>query len=644
MTVRLSHRVAENDLSTKSTAHGAVAHAFAALLCLALNTGVNVQARPQVTRSASVDPLSTRALAPVASSNQGGGHVSSSNVNLFSNVALNEFPAPIPSSANDVWGYVSPSGREYAIIGLSNSTAFVEVTDPSNPVIVGKIPDAFSIWSDMRTYGEYAYNANEGSGGLQTINLTQIDAGIVSLVGSLTQNGLQTSHTLAVNEESGFLYLCGSNLGPGGFGGDLVPLSLANPAAPAFVPASASSRSYVHAALVMNYHTGAWAGKEIAFCFCGRNGLKIVDVTTKTAMTILGSLNYPNRRYTHQGWLSDDRKYLFIDDELDEAELPNVNTTTTYVIDVQDLANPTFVTSFTNGLHAIDHNLMVRGNYLYEANYTTGLRIWNIQDVTCAREVGWYDTYQPDDLQSFEGAWGVYSLLPSGTVLVSDQSFGLFVLDPSPAVSQVCPAPVALAAESTPIAKNRYISIAAANVCDEVALKVTVLDLPPPFEAFEGEERWVGEPETVFGSSAPPGGLNVASLECAPHYRRWSSLGTIHVSGDALIPGGSYEVRAVGLPCGGPGGTESAPLAVLTVSQFGDVGTSSGGPPNNSVSFQDISAIVATFSLAATAPMIPRADLYPNIPDRIVNFLDVSASVGAFQGKPYPFAGPSSCP
>lgn len=614
------------------------------LLFAAIVGGATAQERTPAARRLSARPFAEIGTPPVALGDGGHGF-GSSNVNFLSRVALTDFPPPLPDSANDVWGYVSPSGREYALFGLYNSTAFVEVTNPASPVIVAKIPDANSIWSDIRSYQQHAYNCNESGGGLQTFDLTQIDAGVVTLLGSLTQNGLQTSHTLAVNEESGFLYLCGSNLAPGGFGGDLVPLSLANPAAPAFVPASAASRSYVHAALVVNYDTGPWAGKEIAFCFCGRNGLRIVDVTTKSSMTILGSLQYPNQRYTHQGWLSEDRKYLFIDDELDERELPNVNTTTTYVIDVQDLATPTFVTTFTNGMPAVDHNLMVRGNYLYEANYTSGLRIWNIQDVTCAREVGWFDTYPSDDTQQFEGAWGVYSLLPSGNILVSDISFGLFVLDPSPAVSQACLAPAPLVAESSPTLKNRYISLRTANTCDEAALKVTFFDLPPPFTAFEGEERWIGEPELVIGPATPPGGLNVAPLDCAPNYRRWSSSGTLHVYSDAFVPGGTYEVRAVGLPCGGPDGPESAPLAVLTVPLFGDVvGSASGAPPNNVVNFQDVSGIVQAFLGNPNAPILPRADLNPSVPDRIVNFLDIATAVGAFQGKPYPFAGPSTCP
>ena len=58
------------------------------------------------------------------------------NVVLRSHVPLPDFGA---SFAEDCWGYVSDSGREYAIIGLSNGTGFVEITDPDNPVIVSVV-------------------------------------------------------------------------------------------------------------------------------------------------------------------------------------------------------------------------------------------------------------------------------------------------------------------------------------------------------------------------------------------------------------------------------------------------------------------------------------------------------------------------
>ena len=101
---------------------------------------------------------------------------------------------------------------------------------------------------------------------------------------------------------------------------------------------------------------------------------------------------------------------------------------------VNNLNNPQLDTTFTNGLASIDHNMMVRNDYVYQANYSSGLRIWDANNINNIQEVGFFDTRPENDATNFEGAWGVSSLLPSGIVVVSDRQRGLFVLDPSGAV------------------------------------------------------------------------------------------------------------------------------------------------------------------------------------------------------------------
>ena len=44
-------------------------------------------------------------------------------------------------SGNDVWGWTdSTTGKEYAIIGLSNGTSFVDISDPAAPLFLGRLP------------------------------------------------------------------------------------------------------------------------------------------------------------------------------------------------------------------------------------------------------------------------------------------------------------------------------------------------------------------------------------------------------------------------------------------------------------------------------------------------------------------------
>ncbi len=359
-----------------------------------------------------------------------GDEFDAMGVKLLDRVPLTAFDSG-STRANDVWGYVSPGGREYAIIGLTQGTGFVDVTDPTESVVIADISDAASTWSDMATFGEYAYNVNESGGGIQIIDLTRIDDGIVELVGS-ADGGVTTAHNIFVNANSGFAYACDTNLGLG-----FVVFDLTDPAAPRRAgqwnePTSPNqARSQAHDIFVVSYdecpHVDR-AGQpcEIAFAFSGGAGVKIIDVTDKDAIVTLSTHIYPTVAFCHQGWLTPDKRFLLFGDEFDERafNLP----ATTYVVDIQDLANPFEVASFSTGLCTIDHNLMVTGDLAFEANYTSGLRVFDIKDVTLAHEVALFDTHPGGSDLGFDGAWGVYSDLPSGTILVSDMQRGLFVL------------------------------------------------------------------------------------------------------------------------------------------------------------------------------------------------------------------------
>jgi choice-of-anchor B domain-containing protein len=553
--------------------------------------------------------------------------------------------------ANDVWGYVSPSGREYGILGLRVGTGVVDVTDPDAPVIVGAIPDASSIWSDMKTYQQYMYNSNESGGGIQVISMANVDPPTrqISLVRSITQNGLQTSHTLALNEESGYLYLAGSNLG----GGRLVALSLLDPSNPVIV-GQAVTGVYVHAAQVVSYRTGPYAGREIAFCYCGSQGLKILDVTNKANMFTMGSLVYPNTTYCHQGWLTADRRHVLINDELDEVNLPNVNTTTTYIINVEDLANPQFVRTFTNGLGTVDHNLMIRNyntptglsSFVFEANYASGLRVYDINDLANVTEVGYVDSYPANNGFSMNGAWGVYSLLPSGMILLADMQAGLLVVDPSPAVPDDCALSSPPQAEAFVFPKNRYLSITPTNAGVQTAIRVVLSDLPPPFEAYEGSVRWLESPESVVDSVNPVTTFKRSRLSCDPVFHDFGSEGPITISDHEIVPGGSYQLQQVTNGCDvGIESNYSAALVVSTAVQWGDLmGEGPDDPPNGDTNFIDIAGLVDKFRNLPTAPGMAKADLSPSQPDGILDFTDISACVNAFRGFGYPYSGPISCP
>ncbi|HEV8112679.1 MAG TPA: choice-of-anchor B family protein [Planctomycetota bacterium] len=352
-----------------------------------------------------------------------------SNVTLLSWLTLPDMGVPAGGNGNSCFGYTSPSGREYAIIGLSTGTAFVEVTQPGNPVIVGVIAGPQSLWRDMRTFSHYSYSVSEGGGGVQVVDLANIDNGVVSLVNTINDDGNSATHTLAINPTSGYLYRSGGGSVSQGLRIYNLNANAANP------PRVGSwNDRYSHEASIFNFTTGPAAGRELAFVCGGLNqgfsstGLHIVDVTNKAAPTTLQFVAYANAGYCHQCWPSSDMHYLYLDDELDDQDFGI--TCQTRVFDISNPLAVSFVTTFTNGNTSIDHNQYTKGTTIYQSNYRSGLRVKSTSNPgtpTAPVEVAYFDTWPEDDDTQFNSLWNNYPYFQSGVIIGSDIEKGLFV-------------------------------------------------------------------------------------------------------------------------------------------------------------------------------------------------------------------------
>ncbi len=352
-----------------------------------------------------------------------------SGIEFLSQIPPGGFGSPAATAGSSNWGYTSPGGREYVIQGLNNKTAFVDITNPTAPVIAGLITHPTSPWNEMKTKGTYCYNVNESGGGMQVIDLANIDATSgtrVSLVRSITSNGLTTAHTVTVNPDSNYVYLNGSNVT--GSGGTLVAFSLADPANPVLAGVWQGG-PYVHDSQVVTYTSGPQAGREIAYACCGGAGLYVVDVTDKSNMTVLASRTYAGLQYCHQAWLSEDRQFLYVNDELD-GPAQGVPSGLTRVFNVADPANPILVSSFTSAVPgAIDHNIYIRGNLQFQSNYTSGLRVFDMStNAQSPTEIAWIDTHPETDAATFNGVWNNYPYFPSGTIAIADINRGMIVV------------------------------------------------------------------------------------------------------------------------------------------------------------------------------------------------------------------------
>jgi choice-of-anchor B domain-containing protein len=374
-------------------------------------------------------PLSVMASTPCV--NGKAGTFPCSNIDLASFLPLSQIGG---GSGNDLWGWTDPlTGREYALMGRSSGTSFVDVTNPEQPVYLGNLPrhSVDSAWRGIKVYGNYAYIVSEAEGhGMQVFDLTQlrnVSAPPVTFTETAHYGGFGRAHTLAINEQTGFAYAAGSR---DTCAGGLHMVNLQNPAAPAFA-GCVDNDGYTHETQCVVYHgaDAAYRGREICFS-SNEDTLTIVDVTNKLAPVQLSRTPYEGSAYTHQGWLTDDHKHFLLDDELDERN--QGGKTRTYIWNLADLDAPTLSGVYQGTTNAIDHNLYIRGRYAFEGNYRSGLRMLDTQNVSAANlsEVAFFDIFPLDDNTGFNGAWSNYPFFSSGTVLVGGIEQGLFMLRP----------------------------------------------------------------------------------------------------------------------------------------------------------------------------------------------------------------------
>ena len=368
------------------------------------------------------------------------------SVDLVSFLPVAQMGADRGIVTNDVWGWTDPeTGQEIVLVGMSNQTAFVDVTDPGMPTYLGRLPMPesanASTWRDMKVYQNHMFVVSDGAGehGMQVFDLTRLRGLDGSDPQTFTSDAhydqIASAHNIVINEETGFAYSVGSSGGGETCGGGLHMINIQDPVAPVFagcfqdMSTGRQRTGYSHDAQCVIYHgpDADYQGREICL---GSNetALSIADVTDKSNPIAIAMASYPNVGYSHQGWLSEDQSYFFMGDELDESG-GNVTNTRTLIWDLADLDDPILAREFMAETKATDHNLYILGNTMYQSNYKSGLRVLDISDPENPQLVGNFDTvpYGGDDA-SMTGSWSNYPYFKSGVVVVTSSREGLFVV------------------------------------------------------------------------------------------------------------------------------------------------------------------------------------------------------------------------
>ena len=372
-------------------------------------------------------------------------HFGCSNVDLLAFMPVGDLGGEIDVRLNDIWGWTDPeTGREFALVGRSDGTAFVDVSSPSDPVFVGDLPLTKearpSSWRDIKVYNNHAFIVADGAGphGMQVFDLTHlrdVSAPPATFEALTTYDGVGSSHNIVINEATGYAYIVGAGGSGETCGGGLHMVNIQDPANPVFEGCFAdtetgrSGTGYSHDAqcVIYNGPDADYSGREICFN-SNETALSISDVTDKENPVAISSASFPNVSYAHQGWLTEDQSFFFMNDELDELG-GNADRTRTMIWDVSDLDDPQLAREFFSENTSSDHNLYIRGNLMYQSNYGSGLRIFDITDLTNPVEVGFFDTITVvPDQPGFIGSWSNYPFFESGTIVVTSMGEGLFML------------------------------------------------------------------------------------------------------------------------------------------------------------------------------------------------------------------------
>ena len=395
------------------------------------------------------DSVSQQNLTNVACENGRADGYPCDKVSLLSRVTINQL-SNVSNDVNDIWGHIDlNTQREYAIVGMNSSVVVVDITTPTSPTVVGEVSGRSTGWRDIKVLQYYdhtssrwrafAYASSE-SEGFSIIDLNDLPNSVSLSSRNRDDNNAHNIYVsnvnytfnTTINNAAAQLHL----VGQASNGGAFRSYNLDTPQTPAasFTPNGLTRADYTHDISSMfvtdgrsqtDCVNGNTNGCTVMLDF-NESEMRLWDHTVQNSTVELSSISYDNVAYTHSGWVTEDQRYAFVHDEIDERQF-SLNTRV-MVFDISSLTNPVLAATWVSDNTTVDHNGYVRGNRYYISNYERGLTILDISDPTAPEQVGFFDTYPDFNSSNFNGAWGVYPFLPSGNIIVSDRQRGLFVL------------------------------------------------------------------------------------------------------------------------------------------------------------------------------------------------------------------------
>lgn len=310
----------------------------------------------------------------------------------------------------DIWGYVSPTGGEYAILGASSGTFIVDCTDPRNPVQRAFFPGADTPYRDARSYRNYVYVVSGGDPGMQIIDMSDPDQPV--LVQTWGTNLWGDCHNVSIDKQTGILYACGTPVGT-----PIVDLSI-DPANPTLV--GYGPWNYTHDLQVQD---GLAHVSEIT-----TDTYVLSDVAQLPTVYPVGSVFIDA---CHNAWPTRDNRYVLTSTEALGADPPGsmepIPGGGLTVLDISDPFQPTPIAEWRLPGSGISiHNVYALDRVCHISYYSEGYRALDLTDPANPVVLAHYDTSPLTG--GLTGAWGCYPFQPSGVIYISDQQQGLHIL------------------------------------------------------------------------------------------------------------------------------------------------------------------------------------------------------------------------
>jgi choice-of-anchor B domain-containing protein len=352
---------------------------------------------------------------------------SSHRMSLLSRWDNDSLPSLGTQQYSEIHGwYDAVKQKEYALLCSIDSIYFFDVTHPQQPVLcdveAGRSSNCRN--RSIVTYNNRAYAvADQGNSSLQIFDLRYLPDSVQKVYDN--DSLCSRAHTLTVDTLKARLYL-NHNKRPHPQNGQTITeamtvLSLQIPESPVYL--GTLQPPIIDGTPLFDFVHDAFAWNDTVFCSTGANGLFIYDYRNANQPKLIRALTeYPEKGFCHSPVYDPQRKLISFTDESAGTAVKLYSTTNFSNLQQRSL--------FRSNTGALAHRSYFKGNTLWVAYYHDGVRAFDIRNPDNVVPLAWYDTFQESSYNGILGCWGVYPYLPSGNILASDMTNGLFILKP----------------------------------------------------------------------------------------------------------------------------------------------------------------------------------------------------------------------